>query len=381
MRLSVIAVSLIFTCVTLMSPSNASAAPDHSGQTNYFLYVGSYGKGVQAYRFSAGDGKLQPVGLAGKVDAPSFLAADPQFRFLYAVSEESSKPGGVAAFAIDRETGSLRALNSTSSGGVSPCHLAVDKTGKMVMVANYTTGGVSAYPILQDGRLGDMSPLMTVQGHSADSKRQSGPHAHQVVISADNRFAYVPDLGLDHIRIYKLDPSTATLTPGNPPFAQQDPGMGPRHMVFSPDENFAYVMNELKSEVSVFRHDKSTGSLAKVQDVSSLPAGYSGENGPAEILIDAAGNYIYATNRGHDSIAVFWVDKGSGTLKQIQVISSEGKAPRGLAIDPTGKFMFAGNQDTNNFVVFHIEANGQLKPTGRVVNMPTPVAFLFVPVK
>ena len=381
MRFLPFAISIAFLVFIKTSSFEAQGAEKHLNQTKYIVYVGSYGTGIQAYRFDAGDGQLQAIGMMGKITNPSFLIADREFRYLYAVSElTGNDEGAVAAFAINSASGALSPLNSVTSAGVAPCHLAVDHTSKILMVANYTSGGVSAYPIKDDGRIGGMTGVMTAHGKGPNTERQEGPHAHEVVVTADNRFAYVPDLGLDHIRIYKIDPSHATLTPNNPPFAKQDPGMGPRHMAFSPDEKFAYVVNELKSEVSVFQHDKDTGALTKIQDVSTLPPDYSGENGPAEILVDSAGKFVYATNRGADSIAVFAIDPTKGTLSQIQVISSEGAMPRGLEIDPTGHFVFAGNQKTDNFVIFHIDANsGKLTPTGRVIQTPSPVAFLFVP--
>ena len=359
------------------------AATKHLDQTKYILYVGSYGKGIQAYQFDSATGQLKDIGRSGDAVNPSFLAADPDFRYLYAVSEvEGNVNGGVAAFSIDRENGSLRALNSVSSAGVAPCHLAVDKTGKMLIVANYTSGGVSAYPIGHDGRIGEISALLTAKGQGPNAERQEGPHAHEVLISSDNARAYVPDLGLDEIRLYRLDPSKAGLAPNDPPVVKQSPGMGPRHLAFSPDEKFAYVMNELKSEVSVFKHDKATGNMTKVQDVSSIAPGYSGENGPAEILVDSRGKFVYATNRGADNIAVFSIDSYDGTLRQIQLISSEGTMPRGLEIDPSGRFIFAGNQKTDNFVVYHIDPKaGTLTATGQVIHTPSPVAFLFVPSK
>ncbi len=380
MRLFSIALS--FAALPFLAMSSFSATK-HLDQTKYILFVGAYGKGIDAYHFDAATGQLQHIGRSGEVVNPSFLIADADFRTLYAVSEVTGNVnGGVAAFSINREKGSLQALNSMSSGGVAPCHLALDRTGKMLIVANYTSGGVSAYPIEHNGRLGEMSALMTAHGHSVNAQRQEGPHAHEVVISSDNARAYVPDLGLDEIRLYRLDPSKATLTPNDPPFVKQDAGMGPRHMAFSPDESFAYVANELKSEVSVFKHDKATGNMTKVQDVATVEPGYSGENAPAEILVDSRGKFVYASNRGSDSIAVFAIDPSNGTLRRVQVISAEGKMPRGLEIDPTGHFIFAGNQKTDNFVVYHIDANtGQLTPTGQVIHTPSPVAFLFVPVK
>lgn len=383
MRFSILASFLATFTSIAMSFSAAQGAVKHLNQTKYIVYIGSYGKGIDAYRFDAATGQLQSIGMTGQVENPSFLTTDPEFRYLYAVSElTGNEDGGVAAFAINRDNGSLTPLNKQSSAGLAPCHLAVDNTGKMLMVANYTSGGVSTYPLKADGSIGEMAGLMTEKGRGPNPARQEGPHAHEVVISKDNRIAYVPDLGLDQIRLYLLDPGHATLTPNKPPFVKQDPGMGPRHLAFSPDEKFAYVANELKSEVSVFQHDVATGNMTKIQDVSTLPANYSGENAPAEILCDSAGKFVYATNRGADSIAVFAIDGGKGTLHQVQVISAEGKMPRGLEIDPTGHFMFAGNQKTDNFVIFQIDAKtGQLSPTGEVVKSPSPVAFTFVPVK
>jgi 6-phosphogluconolactonase len=370
MRLCALAIFSLFAMSSFAATSN---------QTKFFLYVGSYTHEILLYEFDSVTGQLKLDGPAGQVDSPSWVTADPDFKYLYAVSEVENKTGGVAAFAINRENGSLRKLNEVSSGGVAPCHVATDRTGKMVIVANYTSGSVSAYPVKQDGRLGEMGSLMTATGQGPD-QRQNGPHAHEVVISSDNKLAYVPDLGLDQIRVYQIHTDKGTLSPANPPFVKQDPGFGPRHMAFSPDWSHAYLMNELKSQVSVFTHDKSTGKLTKIQDVSSLPADYAGKNGPAEILVDATGRFVYATNRGADTIAVFAVEPGKGTIKLTQSVPSQGRSPRGLTIDPSGRFMFAGNQDTSNFAVYHIDANsGQLTATGQVISQGSPVAFLFVP--
>jgi len=348
--------------------------------TKYFLYVGSYSTHIQVYEFDSATGQLKSIGPAGEVENPSWITASPDFRYLYAVSELEGKTGAVAAFSINRSNASLHKLNTLSSAGVAPCHATTDQTGKMVIVANYTTGGASSYPVEQDGRLGDMASLMTAHGHGPNQERQEGPHAHEAVVTSDNKFVYVPDLGLDQIRIYRIDPSHGTLTPNDPPFAKQDPGFGPRHIAFSPDEDFAYVMNELKSTVTVFKRDKANGSLIKIQDVSSVPPDYSGQNGPAEILIDSTGKFVYATNRGADTIAVFAVEPSQHTLRLIQSVSAEGQMPRGLMIDPSGHFMFAGNQKTNNFVIYHIDAHsGQLTATGQVIHQPSPVSFLFVP--
>lgn len=372
-----IASAMIVTMATITTPPPASAK-EHNA--NYFLYAGVYGKGIYGFRFNANNGRLQPIGLAGAIVNPSWVTVGPHERFLYAVSEvEGQNNGAVAAFAIDRQTGALRELNSMSSAGVSPCHIGIDHTGKMLLVANYGTGSVGVFPIQPDGSLGAMSTLLIAEGHSVNSHRQEGPHAHEVVISADNRFAYVPDLGLDEIRIYRIDPEHAAATPNDPPFAKEDPGMGPRHIAFGAGEKYAYLATELKSFVTVFSHDAQNGSLTAIQKVSTLPEGFTGENAPAEIVVDDAEKFVYATNRGANTIAVFAIDGATGKLRQIQNISSEGNFPRGFAIDPTGRYAFAGNQKSDNFAVFRVDrATGRLTFTGENIKLSSPVGFAFV---
>ena len=350
--------------------------------STYFLYVGTYGEGIYGYRFTPDSGKLDPMGVVAKIDAPSFLASDRDYRHLYAVSEATKADGTVAGFTINRETGALTAINSLSSAGTSPCHLAVDHTGKILLAANYGTGSVPVFPVGADGKLGAMSALLTAQGSSANPERQKGPHAHQTVISSDNKFLYVPDLGLDQIRIYRLDPAAHKVTPNDPPFAKEEAGYGPRHMVLSPNGKFAYVVNELKSFVTAFSRNASTGALEAIQRAPTLPEGFSGENAPAEILIDHAGKHIYASNRGAGSIAVFSIDSASGKLTQVQVADVGGSVPRGVEIDPSGKLLFAGDQKGNRFVTFTIDpSSGKLTLTGHSYELPTPVAFYFVPGK
>jgi 6-phosphogluconolactonase len=376
------AAAVAATIILSMSTSHLAGAGQPSARADYFVYVGVYGKGVYAYRFHPNGPKLDELGLVGTVTNPSFVITDRDYKFLYAVSElEGKETGGVASFAIDRATGSLRSLNSVPSAGVAPCHLALDHTGKMLIVANYTTGGVSSFSIGNDGRIGNMGSLMTAQGSSVNRERQEGPHAHEVVISADNQFAYVPDLGLDEIRTYRLDPGQGKLTPNNPPFIQQQPGFGPRHMVFSPDGQYAYVVNELKSFVTVSKVN-GPGDWQRVQDASTLPENFHGENGPAEILIDRSGKFLYASNRGPGTIAVFAVNQQDGMLRQVQIAATGNTFPRGVEFDPTGQYLFAGDQKANQFVIFRVDRNtGQLTLTGQSYKVPSPVSFAFVPVE
>lgn len=375
-------IPLWLTLTFMSSSSHASGLPEKT-HSSYILYVGVYGKGIYAYRYHSGSTKLDPLNMVGEVVNPSFLAVDPDFRYLYAASEvEGHQEGAIAAFAIDRSSGQLTALNSRSAAGLAPCHLVVDHTGKMLMAANYTSGSVPVFPIESDGKLGELSGLMKATGTGPNAKRQEGPHAHETVLSKDNRFLYVPDLGLDEIRMYRLDPAQAKLTPADPPFVKSEPGSGPRHMVLSHDGKFAYVVHELKPEVGVFSRDTKTGNLTRIQTVSSVPEGFTGEADPAEILLDKAGKFVYASNRSAGTIAVFAVDPSKGTLKQVQVADAPGKGPRGVEFDPTGHLLFVGDQAGNRFVIYTIDANtGQLTATDASYDVPSPVAFQFVPAK
>jgi 6-phosphogluconolactonase len=366
------AASLVLLAGTIMNSSPNS---------KFFLYVGVYGDGVYAYRYDAGSGQLEPLNMVGKVANPSFLATDREHKYLFAASEvDGDKPGEVAGFAINRTTGALTALNSRSAEGKGTCHLAVDHTGKMLIAANYTSGNVPAFPIEPDGKLGSRSALMGANGTGPNKERQEGPHAHETVFSGDNRFAYVPDLGLDEIRIYKVDAAHAKLTPNDPPIAKTDPGSGPRHIVLSHDGKFAYVIHELIPQVGVFSRDNTTGALTHLQTISSVPDGFKGLSNPAEILLDRSGKYVYASNRFFGAIAVFKVDPAGGELTRIQVIETGGEMPRGVELDPSGKLLFVGDQKQNKFVLFSVDqATGKLTLTNRSFEMPSPVAFLFVP--
>ena len=346
----------------------------------YFVYVGTYtgeqSKGIYTFQFDPASGDMTPVKLAGEVVNPSFLTIHPNRKFLYAVSELPK--GSVTAFAIDAKTGALTPLNSVPTGGGGACHLVVDKTGKSLMVANYGTGSVAAFPLGADGRLGEAAVLIKHSGSSVNAKRQRGPHAHAVVLSADNRFVFAPDLGLDQILSYRLDPAKASLSPNDPPFAKVAPGSGPRHFAFHPKGKFAYVVNEMGSSVTAFRYDALRGALTELQTLSTLPKDFSGEDQSAELEVDAKGRFLYASNRGHDSIAVFAIGR-DGKLTLVENASTQGKTPRNFKIDPTGAFLFAANQDSGTIVQFRIDSkSGRLKPTGKTAEISKPVCVQFV---
>ena len=357
------------------------------GTDDRIMYVGTYtrapSKGIYAYRLRA-NGELTPLGAAGlaaETENPSFLAVHPNQRFLYAVNEvskyEGQDAGSVSAFAIDRATGTLTLLNRVSSRGGSPCHVSIDGSGKWLFVANYGGGNIGAFPLQPDGKLGEASTVVAHTGSSANKARQSGPHAHAVTLSPDNRFVLAADLGIDRVMAYRIDPA-AGLVQANPQIASLPPGSGPRHVAFRPDGKFVYVLNEMLSSVAALRYDAARGALTAVQTTSTLPEGFTGDSSGAEIAVHPSGRFLYTSNRGHDSIAGFRIDAAGGTLTPLDRTPTQGKTPRGFAIDPSGRLLIAANQNSGTVVVFRIDQQtGALTPTGTVVQVPTPVSIAF----
>lgn len=356
---------------------------------NYFIYVGTYteegstSKGIYVYRYDAANGKVTSLGLAAQTINPSFLAIAPNRRFLYAVNEvgnyQGKKSGAVSAFAIDHSTGKLTLLNQVALGGADPCYITMDKTGKYVLVANYTGGSVAAFPVREDGSLGEASAFVQHTGHGTNPERQEGPHAHSIDLSPDNRFAIVDDLGLDQTLVYKFDGAKGSLALNDPPFATADPGAGPRHFTFDAKGKFAYRINEMGSTISVFEYDAAGGILRALQTISALPKDFKGKNDDAEIEVGPTGKFLYASNRGHDSITVFAIDAKTGTLTLVEFVSTKGANPRNFEIDPTGKLLFAANEKSDNIVVFKIDkASGRLSPTRKEFDIAQPVCVRFV---
>jgi 6-phosphogluconolactonase len=341
---------------------------------DWILYAGAYtspnNKGIHAYRFNDASGKLADIGLAAESSNPSFLAVSPNHRFLYAANENPE--GAASAFSIG-STGALKLLNTVSTRGAGPCHVAVDHTGKWLFAANYNSGSVAAFSIRDDGSLSEASAFVQHSGSSVDPQRQAGPHAHSANISPDNRFVLVTDLGLDQIFSYQLNLTQPVVT-------KVAPGSGPRHLAFAPSGRLAYAINEMLGTVTAFQYNPTNGGLKELQTTSTLPAGFAKPNSSAEIAVHPNGKFLYASNRGHDSIAVFRIDPAKGTLTAAGQTPSGGRTPRNFAIDPSGKFLLAANQDSGNIVVFRIDAsNGALTPTGETVSLPAPVSLVFVP--
>ncbi|MGC2473674.1 MAG: lactonase family protein [Candidatus Sulfotelmatobacter sp.] len=356
----------------------------------YFFYVGTYtgngssSKGIYVYRYDAATQEITSLGLAAETTSPSFIAPSPNGRFVYAVNElgdyKGPNSGGVSAFSIDKATGKLTFLNEVQSRGAGPCYITVDRTGKWVLVANYDGGSNAVFPVLADGKLGEASSFVQHTGHGADPKRQEAPHAHSIDLSLDNRFAYVDDLGLDELLVYKFDASKGTLTPNDPPYAKLDPGSGPRHFALASSGKFAYVVSEIKGTVTVFSNDPNTGKLSTLQTVSTQAEGFKGEIEDAEVEIHPSGKFLYASNRGDgNSIAVFAIDAAKGTLTPVEVTPTQGKAPRHFMFDPTGTLLLAENMSSNNVVVFRIDQKtGKLTPTGKTFEVGQPVCLKFL---
>ena len=374
----------------LLTRFAAGAAPAPQGK--YLFYVGTYteegskSKGIYAYRFDASTAQITSLGLAAETTNPSFVALHPNGRFLYAVNEvpnyKGPNSGGVSAFSIDRATGKLTFLNEVASRGADPCYITVDKTGKYVLVANYTGGSVAVFPVLADGKLGEASAFVQHTGKGTNPERQEGPHAHSIDLSPDNRFAMVDDLGLDELLVYKFDAAKGSLSANQPAFAKLDAGAGPRHFALHPSGKFAYVIAEMGHTVTAFSNDPATGKLQTLQTISTLPKDFKGRNDDAEISVHPSGKFLYASNRGEDTIAIYAIDQAKGTLTQTGSVSTGGKEPRNFEIDPTGTFLFAANQLSNNVAVFRIDAKtGNLTATGQAFEVGQPVCIRFLKIQ
>jgi 6-phosphogluconolactonase len=382
--------SAFFSSLVFFLSLGASAAEPQKGK--YLLYVGTYtqdgskSKGIYAFRYDAATQEVSSLGLAAETTNPSWVALHPSGRFLYAVNEVQNyngpNNGGVSAFSVDRATGKLTFLNEVASRGADPCYITVDQSGKYVLVANYTGGSIAAFPISADGKLGKAYAFVQHTGHGLNPKRQEAPHAHSIDLSPDEHFAFVDDLGLDELLVYKFDKSKGSLKPNQPPFAKLDAGAGPRHFALHPSGKFAYVVSEMASTVTAFSVDLKAGMLHRSQSISTLPDDFKGENDDAEVEVHPSGRFLYASNRGHDSITVFAIDSSKGTLTVVEHASTQGKTPRNFAIDPTGTLLFAENQQSNNIVIFRIdEKTGKLTPTGKVLEVGQPVCVKFLAVE
>ncbi len=356
--------------------------------TNHYLaYIGTYttgaSEGIYAYRLDAASGSLEHLSTTSGVEDPSFLDIAPSGQHLYAVCADftAADSGVVKAFAIDAASGALTYLNEQPSCGNGPCHISVDATGAYALLANYGSGSVAMLPIESDGRLAPATGFIQHEGSSIHPVRQTGPHAHSIMLDAANRYAFAPDLGIDKLLIYELDLANGTLAPNHVPWVRTPVGAGPRHFDFHPNGRFAYLINELASSITVLRYVADLGILGEIETVSTLPDDFDGESTCADIHVAPSGKFVYGSNRGHDSIAMFAIDQATGRLTSLGNESTQGQTPRNFAIDPSGSWLLAANQDTNTIVTFHIDQQtGHLHPTGHQTHVPAPVCIKLLPI-
>jgi 6-phosphogluconolactonase len=359
----------------------AVAAPAKEFLVFFGTYTGAVSHGIYVARLDSVTGSLSTPELAAEAASPSFLAIAPGEKFLYAANSVSAIRGGnggaVSAFAIDKTSGRLRLLNQEPSGGSDPCHLAVDATGRCLLVANYNSGTLKSFRLNPDGTIGAVGSLLQHHGSSVNPSRQTAAHAHFICPDPSNDFALACDLGMDQVVIYRIEPPAGTLAAHAS--VTLPPGSGPRHLAFSPDGKFARVINEMACTITTFAWDAAAGKLKPVATISALPPGLTARPDFTAAEILAAGNFVYATVRGPDLVTVLAADPSSGHLLFVQSLPAGGKMPRGLGVDPTHRWLFTGNQTTDNVVEFAIDpATGKLAPAGRELKIGSPVDVKFV---
>ena len=361
-----------------------STVGQRAGASELLVFISAFAAGeegaIHAYKLESDTGQLKLVHRTTDMEHPFFMALSPDDKFLYSI-HAPGKFGGenheqVAAYEVVGQTGKLKLLNRQSALGSAACYLDVDATGKTVVVANYLTGSVASFPVGNNGSLGKASSFMQHKGSSIDPARQKSPHAHCIVVSPDNRFVLAADLGLDQILSYKLNSTTANLSPNRQPFVKTPPAAGPRHLTFHPNGRHVYVINELSNSVTMFRYDSGSGVLVKQQTISTLPKDFDGTSYCADLKITPNGRFLYGTNRGHDSIAAYRIgDDGRLTLLAIQ--PSLGKGPQNLAITPGGKLLLCANMPGKNVVLFRIDQQtGSLKRASKPISMPSPSCIM-----
>jgi len=368
-------------CTTLSAPS---AAPKGEGGA-MFVYVGCYttkqrnarGEGINVYSMDRTSGIWTHVQLVKDLVNPSWLALDQQQRVLYSAHGDGEV---VTALSIDRSTGRLKMLGQQATGGKNGVRIAVDSTNKFLVCANYSSGTVAVLPIAPDGSLGPLTDLVSLTGTPGPHRtEQSSPHPHDVPFDRSGRFVVVPDKGLDKVFVFKLDTTRGKLVPSDAPFATSRPGAGPRHVDFHPSKPNAYAINELDSTITTYRFDGASGELKALQVITTLPPSFTGNNTTSEIAVAPSGRFVYGSNRGHDSIAVFAVDAGTGVLTPVDWEPTQGKTPRFFTLDPSGRYLYAANQDSDTIVCFRVDpGSGKLSSTGNVVKTGSPSSIVFV---
>lgn len=357
---------------------------DRSAQCDEpLVFVSAFAKGndgaIHAYSFHKESGALKLLHKNGDVQNPFFMAVSPDNKYLYSIHAEnfgSKDPEQIAAFELKGRSGELRLLNRQSTHGSASCYVDIDRSGKMVVVANYTTGNLLSFPVEANGLIGPAKSIVQNSGKTVDPKRQIGPHAHCFVVSPDNKFAFAADLGLDRIFGFAIDPAQATLTPTRQQFARTPPRAGPRHLTFHPTKPIVYAINEIENSVTRFDYHADTGTLIEQQTLSTLPPEFTEVSNCADVKITPNGKFLYGTNRGHDSIAIYGLSD-DGQMQLVAIESSLGKGPQNLAITPDGQWLFCANMPDNKLVVFKIDqTTGKLKAKGDPISIPGPSCIL-----
>jgi 6-phosphogluconolactonase len=356
--------------------SRVSAASEQE-----LVFIGSGRANIEAFRFDLASGVLTRIGLAARIAHPSFFAIAPNGRFLYSITEgHDQSDSSVSAFAIDVGAGKLALLNSQPAGGAGPCHVEVDASGKNALIANYGSGSVAVFPLAVTGTLNPMSAFIQDQGTGVNPDRQTGPHAHCIVTDPEDHFAFVCDLGLDKVMSFKFDSAEGSLRANDPAFVTTKPGAGPRHIAFHPNRRWAYVSDEMGCTITGYSYDAAAGALREIQSESTLPKDFTGQNTDAEVAVHPSGRFVFCSNRGDDSIAVFGCDAETGRLTFVERDSTGGKTPRQFEIDPTGAYLLVGNQDSNTVVVFRIDkATGHLRRAGDAIHTDNPMCIKCLP--
>jgi len=371
----------------IASAAGLVALESESESDDQLLYVGTYTtsdrrEGVYLVRMNRRSGKLRQVGAVDVGENPSFLSIHPNGRVLYAVNEvekyNGKASGVVSAFAIARDTGALTRQNEQPSEGAAPCFVSVDRSGRVVLVANYNGGSIALLPIKADGSLAPAASVVHHTGTGPNTERQGAPHAHSIIVDHSNRFVLSADLGADRVFVYRLDLDGKSLRHVEGGDAIMRAGAGPRHLAFHTTLPLVFVTNELDSTVATLRFDAESGKLSPLDARSTLPAGWTGTNYPADIHVAPSGRTLYVSNRGHNSIAVFSVAEKTGAIALEQVVSTGGAWPRNFSLDPPGRWLLVANQKSDSVVVFaRDQESGRLTPTRQRIALPSPVCLRF----
>ncbi len=365
-----------------LMPLGGAGTPADAQHVKEIIYVGTYSgrgsRGLYVFAFDRATGQMTGIQTVSDRKGPNFQALHPDGTYLYSVSgaaySDETDHGTVTAYRIDPETGLLTQINEQSTQGRGPAHVSVDPRGRFVYVSNFSSGNLSVFAINEDGSLTEAVDVVRHEGSSINERRQSGPHVHSIVPSPDGRYIYVSDMGIDKIMIYAVDQNTGELTPAEMPYVESIPGSGPRHFTIHPNDKFAYSLEQISSTVAVYRVNQSTGALTRIQRMSTLPDAFEGANQAADIHISPDGEFLYASNRGHNSLVIYKIDRATGKLSLIDHEPTRGRHPRNFMVDEKGEFVLVANMYDDEVVIFRRDQEtGKLNYTGEQVHVPMAV--------